>query len=148
MRGFTPNYTVGAVCFIEREDGAVLLVRQAYRDRWGLPGGLLNRGEDAVHGVRREVREEVGLAIELLGEPAVVVEPKPQRIDIVFRGRPAGDAPAEAVPTSPEIEEARWFGPEELPELQHETAQALIVLARSSSAPQARALKVVRERAV
>jgi 8-oxo-dGTP pyrophosphatase MutT (NUDIX family) len=140
VRHITPNYTVGAICVIERADGAVLLVRQAYRERWGVPGGLLNRGEDAPAGARREVREEVGIDVELLGEPAVVVEPAPQRIDIVFRARPVGEVPVEATPTSPEIVEARWFAPDDLPELQHETSAALVALARSSRSPQARSL--------
>ena len=140
VRHITPNYTVGAICVIERADGAVLLVRQAYRERWGVPGGLLNRGEDAHAGALREVREEVGIDVELLGEPAVVVEPAPQRIDIVFRARPVGEVPVEATPTSPEIVDARWFAPDDLPELQHETSAALVALARSSRSPQARSL--------
>lgn len=132
VRVLTPNYSVGAVCLIERPDGSVLLVRQAYRDRWGVPGGLLKRGEDAAVGARREVREEVGLDVDLLGEAAVVVEAKPQRVDLVYRARPAsGVDPTTARPTSPEIIEVGWFLPDALPELQHETAQALVALARS-----------------
>ena len=143
VRLITPNFTVGAVCVIERPDGAVLLVRQAYRDRWGGPGGLMNRRETAPDGARREVREEVGIEVELLGEPAVVVEPKLQRIDLVFRARPIGDTAGDAKPTSPEIVESRWFAPDELPELQAETATALVTLARSARSPQARALGAV-----
>jgi len=79
----------------------------------------------------------------VLGEPAVVVEPAPQRIDIIFRARPVGEVTAEATPTSAEIVEARWFAPDELPELQHETSAALVALARSSRSPQARALGAV-----
>ena len=43
IRVLSPSFTVGAICLIERDDGAVLLVRQVYRARWGLPGGLLKR---------------------------------------------------------------------------------------------------------
>src|SRR5690606_9648623 len=91
VRAVSPSFTVGAMCFIERPDGALLLVRHSYRDRWGVPGGLLQRGEDVEEGARREVREEVGLEVELLGEPAVVVDAAPQRVDVVFRARPAID---------------------------------------------------------
>ena len=45
VRTVSPSYTVGAICVIERPDGAILLVRQAYRKKWGIPGGLLKRGE-------------------------------------------------------------------------------------------------------
>lgn len=138
VRAIAPKYTVGAVAVVERADGRILLVRQAYRDRWGVPGGLLQRREDPAVAAVREIGEEVGLAIELLGEPAVVVAARPQRIDIVYRARPADDAAVRlAAPASPEIVELGWFDPEALPELQQETAEAMVALARSSRSPQA-----------
>lgn len=138
VRTIAPGYTVGAVCFIERDDGALLLVRLAYRTRWGVPGGLLKRGEEPAEAARREVLEEVGLDVELSGEPAVVVDASAQRVDLVYRARPApGADPATAGPRSPEIVDARWFPVDALPELQHETSGALVALARSARSPQA-----------
>ncbi len=138
VRTIAPSYTVGAMCFIERPDGALLLVRHLYRRRWGVPGGLLERGERPEEAACREVWEEVHLRVRLLGEPAVVVDALPQRVDIIYRAEPADDADLDAVgPGSPEIVEARWFPRNELPELQHETASALVALARSSRSPQA-----------
>lgn len=138
VRAMSPSFTVGAIAVIERADGSVLLVRQAYRSRWGVPGGLLERGESPADGVRREVVEEVGLVIELVGEPVVVVDPVPQRVDLVYRARPISDLDADAArPSSPEIDEVAWFAADALPELQFETAQALVALARSSRSPQA-----------
>lgn len=135
VRGVAPSFTAGAICVIERPDGAVLLVRQVYRHQWGVPGGLLKRGEDAADAARREVLEEVGLEVDLVGEPAVVVDADPQRIDVVFRARPAqGIDPDSARPCSPEIVKVVWFAPDELPELQHEASAALVALARSSHA--------------
>jgi 8-oxo-dGTP diphosphatase len=134
VRVVAPSYTVGAICVIERSDGAILLVKQAYRDNWGIPGGLLNRGEEPTAAVQREVNEEVGMEIELVGEPAVVVDTKPQRIDIVYRARPVSASLLDDVrPRSPEIHDARWFPADALPELQFETADALVALARSSA---------------
>lgn len=141
VRFVSPSFTVGAICLIERDDGHVLLLRQTYRSNWGLPGGLLKRGEDPAVAAAREVVEEVGLAIDVIGQPAVVVDPVPQRVDLIFRARPrtAHDV-ANVRPASPEIIEVRWFAPDELPELQFETAQALVELARSARAPQAHPL--------
>ncbi|QXC62369.1 NUDIX hydrolase [Aquihabitans sp. G128] len=131
VRTVSPSFTVGAMCFIEREDGALLLVRQVYRRHWGVPGGLLERREDSDDAARREVFEEVELAVELVGEPTVVVDAEPQRVDVVYRARPAdGVDPATARPGSPEITEVRWFPRAELPELQHETATALELIER------------------
>ena len=141
VRRVAPTFSVGAMCIIERADGRVLLIRHLYRQRWGVPGGLLQRHEGPTDAARREVREEVGLDVELIGEPAVNVDADPRRIDIVFRARPVDDADADRVrPSSVEVLEARWFPPTELPELQFETAQAIQALARASYAPPARPL--------
>jgi 8-oxo-dGTP diphosphatase len=131
VRMIAPSFTVGAMAIIERPDGAVLLVRHSYRRRWGVPGGLMKRGEHPEVGLRREVQEEVGVEVDLLGEPAVVVDPDPQRVDLVFRGRLRPET-AEARPMSPEILEVGWFLPDELPELQFETAPAIAGTARPS----------------
>ena len=134
VRTIAPSYTMGAICVIERRDGAILFVRHSYRTRWGVPGGLLCRREEPADAARREVLEEVGLAVQLLGEPVVVVDAAPQRIDLVYRARPAAGADLSAIgPVSPEITEVRWFPPDELPELQVETTSALIALARNAN---------------
>ena len=133
VRTIAPSFTVGAICAIERADGALLLVRQSYRRNWGIPGGLLKRGERPADAARREVDEEVGLAIDLLGEPAVVVDEGARRVDLVYRARPAeGQDTASITSRSPEITEARWFPADELPELQNETSTALVALARAA----------------
>jgi 8-oxo-dGTP diphosphatase len=59
---------VGAVVWNER--GEVLLVRRSNRPRqneWSLPGGRVEFGETLRDALTREVREETGLRIEILG---------------------------------------------------------------------------------
>ena len=134
VRRLYPSFTVGAMCIIERRDGALLFVRHSYRSRWGVPGGMLDRGEGPAAAARREAREEVALDIETVGEPTVVVDPIARRVDIVFRARPVASASLDDIhASSPEIVEARWFPRDELPEMQHEAAGALATLARMMS---------------
>jgi 8-oxo-dGTP diphosphatase len=136
VRTAAASFTVGAACVVERENGSILLVRLVYRDGWGLPGGLIKRGEAIDACARREVAEEVGLTVELTSAPAVVVDSRPQRVDVVFRARPApGTDPGAVHPRSVEIREVRWFAPDDLPRLQHETVTALSALASSVLAP-------------
>jgi ADP-ribose pyrophosphatase YjhB (NUDIX family) len=121
VRRGTPSHTVGAIGVVER-GGEVLLVRLAYRKGWGLPGGLLKRGEQPVDAMVREVAEEVGVRVEALGAPTVVVETDVRRVDVVFRCSLVG---GDVRPSSPEIEEARWWPVDALPQLQHEAREAL-----------------------
>lgn len=134
VRFGSPKYTVGAICIVVRDDGAVLLVRHTYWKLWGTPGGLADRRERPEDAARRETLEEVNLDVELVGEPAVVVEPVPRRVDVVYLARPATGASLEAVrPSSPEIERLGWFQLDELPELQPETVTALRALERAGA---------------
>jgi 8-oxo-dGTP diphosphatase len=119
-----PSFSVGAMCVIEH-DGRVLLVRQSYRDGWGAPGGLLHRGEEPGVGARREAKEEVGLDVEILGDPLVIIDVKVRRIDVVFKGRVLPPVPDVVTPASVEIVEARWFPRDALPWMQKESAEAL-----------------------
>lgn len=59
---------VGTAAVVFDAAGRVLLVRRARPPRagqWGLPGGLLDLGERLVDGVRREVREECDVEIDV-----------------------------------------------------------------------------------
>jgi 8-oxo-dGTP pyrophosphatase MutT (NUDIX family) len=54
--------SIGVVALIERE-GALLLEQRSDCARWGLVGGSVEPGESLLEALRREVREETGLAI-------------------------------------------------------------------------------------
>lgn len=60
-----PEPTVGAL--IVNEEGKILLARShKWYDKYTLPGGHIEVGESMVDAVRREVKEEVGLDIEVV----------------------------------------------------------------------------------
>jgi ADP-ribose pyrophosphatase YjhB (NUDIX family) len=128
VKRVAPSYTVGAMCLIRRDDGQRLLIRHSYRKGWGVPGGLLKRGETPIDGVRRETLEEVGLEVVFDGRPTVVVDPKARRVDVIFAARPADPTHTEVAVLSPEVVEAGWFPEDALPPLQHETQTALRLL--------------------
>jgi 8-oxo-dGTP pyrophosphatase MutT (NUDIX family) len=111
---------------VERDDGDVLLVRQSYRDGWATPGGLLHRGEEPAVGARREAKEEIGVDVETLGEPLVIIDAKARRVDVVFRCCIPPPVPATFETESVEILEARWFPKDALPPMQKETAEAYL----------------------
>ena len=59
-----------------REDGAILIAQRAgppvFRGWWELPGGKLENDETDAQGLSREIREELGVEIEI-GAPLITV---------------------------------------------------------------------------
>jgi ADP-ribose pyrophosphatase YjhB (NUDIX family) len=66
-RIMAPRQPVGAVGVVFDEKGRVLLVEHVFRTDfpWGLPGGWVERGEDPARTVMREIREELGLTVDV-----------------------------------------------------------------------------------
>jgi ADP-ribose pyrophosphatase YjhB (NUDIX family) len=54
---------VSVAGFIEREDGKVLFIDHSYIRGYGLPGGMVQKGESAEAALTREVKEETGLSV-------------------------------------------------------------------------------------
>lgn len=133
IRLATPSFHVGAMCVVERADGHLLLVRQSYRrGGWGFPGGLLRRGEAPADGARRELYEELGVELELLGLPVVAIDHEMRRVDVIFTARLTERSPEPPLhPSSPEVSETGWFPPDGLPSLLPEATSALVQLGRA-----------------
>jgi ADP-ribose pyrophosphatase YjhB (NUDIX family) len=133
VRWLGPSYTVGSVVLVEDGD-RVLLLKPSYRRAWGMPGGLLQRGESPADGARREAREELGVEICLVGRATLVVDLGPRRIDFVHRARLA-DPSAKPWPASPEVEAIDWFHRDALPDLLFEARTGLEALEQMDAVP-------------
>ena len=100
--------------------GCVLLVRRAVnpaKGMWALPGGYMDAGEMPEAALRREVLEEVGLAVTvarlLAIYPMVNGNGSSQGIVLAYRAVPL-DGETELTPQD-DVSEAGWFGQDELP---------------------------------
>ncbi|WP_433347599.1 NUDIX domain-containing protein [Microtetraspora malaysiensis] len=56
---------VGADVLIRDEQGRILLVDPKYKPDWDLPGGMAEANESPVAAARREIKEELGLDLEI-----------------------------------------------------------------------------------
>jgi 8-oxo-dGTP diphosphatase len=115
QRLLLPHFRVGVVGVIEDESGRILLLHHTYRTRvpWGLPTGFLERREQPAAALRREIREESGLEIEVLGVWRTYTDPDRPLLNLVFHGRSRGGT---FVP-SLEVSRAEFFGFDSLPPL-------------------------------
>ncbi len=134
---FNPKPTASAVV---TRNGRALLVRRArppFEGYWDLPGGFIEPDEDPIAAVKREVREETGLEIEivdLLGIfPDRYGEAGEPTLNIHYLAR-AGTG--EARPAD-DVAGAAWFSPNELPETVafKNVAQALAAWVRRLNGP-------------
>jgi ADP-ribose pyrophosphatase YjhB (NUDIX family) len=107
-----PAFVVGTTAAITNRRGQLLLVRHSYKPGWSTPGGFVNRREPAADAVVREVWEELGLRVAVVGEPVCIVRSEERIVELV--DELAADRVA---PSSAEIAEARWFDADDLPEL-------------------------------
>ncbi|MBM3566651.1 MAG: NUDIX domain-containing protein [Alphaproteobacteria bacterium] len=116
-----PDRPIAAVGAVVVENGLVLLIRRGKPPRqgqWSLPGGAQELGESYAEAVHREILEETGLNVEILGLIDVVDsisrdESGRVRFHYVLAdvaARPVGGA----IKAGSDVSEARWFTPEQI----------------------------------
>jgi 8-oxo-dGTP diphosphatase len=62
---YRPTAQVAAAALFTDELDRILLVKPTYTDAWNLPGGVVEAGESPSAAATREVREEIGLDVQL-----------------------------------------------------------------------------------
>ena len=110
------RFTVTAGAVVRDEEGRVLLLRHTLRkgSGWGIPGGFIMRGEQPAEAVRREVREETGLALEKVELAFVRTLGHVSQVEVIFRAEMAAEALG-GLRKNFEIERAQWFALDALP---------------------------------
>lgn len=101
-------------------EGRLLLGRRAHEPDaglWDALGGFLDEGEDPAAGLRRELREEAGVEVEVGGWVGAYVDrygddPDATAVlNLVWEARIASGTPAPA----DDVSEVRWFTRDSLP---------------------------------
>ena len=116
---------VAAIAFIA-QDGKLLLIRRSVdpeKGKWALPAGFVDYGEDPRQTAIRETREETGLDIE----PHTLLDVNlttgfHKVIAIVYAASVTGGI----LRAADDADDARWFGPDEIPELAFEMTNRFV----------------------
>jgi ADP-ribose pyrophosphatase YjhB (NUDIX family) len=115
-----PDRPVAGVGAVIIESGQILLVRRGAAPRaghWSLPGGAQELGETFAETCVREVREETGLAVEVLGLVDVIdsiTRDDAGRVRFHYLladvlAKPSGGM----LKAGSDVADARWFTPDE-----------------------------------
>src|SRR5258708_5206792 len=107
----SPVFRSGVLDLIFDGQGRVLLGLRHDIDWWNLPGGGMEAGETVDEALRREVREETGLEVEVGQLVGVYSKPQKQEVVLTFR---CGVTGGNLHPTE-ETLESRYFVPVALP---------------------------------
>ena len=115
MQGLLPV----AYAVVRDERDRVLLVRRADDGNWELPGGRIDIGESASDAAVREVSEEAGVAIDIIGLAGVYTSPDHvvvyrdegalQQIAVCFHAAPQVSQDQNLRPDNQETSDAAWY---------------------------------------
>ena len=81
-----PKHIIAVSAFVTNEKGEALLVKTHWRsDTWEAPGGQVEEGESLDKAVCREVLEETGIIIRLLGITGIYYNVTKHILSVVFK---------------------------------------------------------------
>ncbi len=96
-------------------NGSILLLRHSYGPKvWSLPGGGMGRNENPEQAARREIKEELGVALKGLTSHGTIEEAISGSPHTAFLFSAVCDEHPQ--PDLREVVEARFFPPHSLPE--------------------------------
>lgn len=104
---------------IIEKNGKVLLIRPVNKDKWELPGGRLHKGETTQEGIKREIKEELGLDIEpknIIDAFVLLEETPPNHFTVVWQSSLLNGS-EEIKLQEDEIAEAKWVSKREIDEM-------------------------------
>lgn len=106
------THLVSVAALVTNENGEVLLVNSPWRG-WEYPGGLIEPGESFEAALKREVFEESGVEIEIIGFVGICKNVERNIVNIDFTARYVGGV----LTTSEESTEVGWFTPKQAMEM-------------------------------
>lgn len=104
------QHSVSVAAIVVNDLGQVLMTQRHDNGHWEPPGGVLERDESILEGLRREVLEETGVTIVPERLTGVYKNMVRNIVALVFRARIVGGMP---YPTS-EAQRVEWWSPAEI----------------------------------
>jgi len=80
----SPFYRVSLKAVVRDDEGRVLVTRESH-DTYELPGGGWDHRESVDSGLRREIREELGVGVESIGDTLFVYKGRAERPHMMMR---------------------------------------------------------------
>ena len=120
------EFSAGGIIFKQTKSGPIFLLikNMAMRDPdksyWGFPKGHLNAGESSKEAAIREVKEEVGLRVEIIdkiGQSSYIFQVNGEKIFKIVTMFLMQAKKGQILIQDLEIQEAKWLGSEQVLEL-------------------------------